>query len=278
MRLFVDQLTNLDFSYLHPNRGLVGETWIASIELEGELDEQGMIVDFGKVKKTVRNWLDETIDHKLLVPSMAKQLTYDNSSSEQHKLSWDYDKGTLSTSAPMEAHCIIAATAINMETVASYCIEALKQLFPESVQSLRLRFEIENIPGPAYHYSHGLKKHDGNCQRICHGHRSKIEIWRNNELDKNLMNDWALSWADIYLGSEEDLYNSDDDRHHFSYKAQQGEFAVSLPKNSCYLIGTDTTVELIALHITRTLKAQHPNEIIEVKAYEGLSKGAIVKL
>jgi len=54
MRLFVDQLTNLDFSYLDDKRGIVGETWLAHIELEGKLDKQGMICDFSHVKKKIR--------------------------------------------------------------------------------------------------------------------------------------------------------------------------------------------------------------------------------
>ena len=51
MHLFVDNLTNVDFSYLDADRGVVGETWLASIVLEGALDEQGMVCDFGIVKK-----------------------------------------------------------------------------------------------------------------------------------------------------------------------------------------------------------------------------------
>ena len=75
MHLFVDNLTNVDFSYLDPKRGLVGETWLASIVLEGALDKQGMVCDFGIVKKTLRNWLDDTIDHSLVIAKQSSQLT-----------------------------------------------------------------------------------------------------------------------------------------------------------------------------------------------------------
>lgn len=285
MRLFVDNLTNVDFSYLHAKRGIVGETWLANIELIGELDEQGMICDFGIVKKMLRNWLDTEIDHRLVVPLSSPNLIQLDLNTSCTKLEWAYSSDltddVLTMQSPQQAICAVETTEITPESVAAWCIEQLKPLFPSSVIELKLTFTIEPINAPFYHYSHGLKKHDGNCQRIAHGHRSKIEIWENDQLNIPLMQVWAERWQDIYIGSESDeisVTGLKESHIAFAYTAQQGDFFISLPKRVCYLMNTDTTVELIAQHIAQQLKTNEPINSYRVKAYEGLSKGAIVDL
>lgn len=280
MRLFVDNLTNVDFSYLDARRGMLGETWLASVELEGELDAQGMVCDFGIVKRKLRDWLDATIDHCLLVPAGSPALHH-QLSENQCNLQWRLADGLCITcSSPAEAITLVDATSITPESVASWCITQLKPLFPDSIDRLTLRFTPESISGPYYHYSHGLKKHAGNCQRIAHGHRSKIEIWRNGELSIADMERWGREWQDIYIGSEDDLSrgNTDESTLHFAYQAQQGHFSLTMPKDHCYLINTDSTVEFIAAHIAGRLKSETPADTIRVKAYEGLAKGAICEL
>ena len=286
MRLFVDNLTNVDFSYLHAERGIVGETWLANIELIGELDEQGMICDFGIVKKVLRNWLDTEIDHRLVVPANAPNLKKLDLNTSSTKLKWAYTSDSaddlLTMQAPQQALCVVDnAIEVTPESVATWCLEQLKPLVPSSVIEIKLTFTIEPINTPFYHYSHGLKKHDGNCQRIAHGHRSKINIWKNEQLDLALMQTWAERWKDIYIGSESDEVDvADLKTSHiaFAYTAQQGDFFISLPRRVCYLMNTDTTVELIAQHIAQQLKTNDPANNYRVKAYEGLSKGAIVDL
>ena len=64
--LFVENLTVVDFSYLHAKRGMVGESWIVDLELSGELDAQGMVFDFGHIKKTVKRTVDARREHLFL--------------------------------------------------------------------------------------------------------------------------------------------------------------------------------------------------------------------
>jgi len=279
MHLFVDNLTNIDFSYLDPVRGLVGETWLASIELDGNLDEQGMVCDFGVVKKTVRQWLDTYLDHCLLVPSMSDHVQWQSNNIDPScthiSMDWSMTNGlALKTSAPEAAITFVDCTSISPENVANWCVHQLQKLFPNTVSKLSLTFRCEFIDGPFYHYSHGLKKHDGNCQRITHGHRSRLEIWRNGILDAEAMQHWANRWKDIYIGTQADLRSSNNGLYHFEYQARQGHFSLTIPEENCYLMDTDSTVELIAEHIAIQLKNRSPSDHFIVKAYEGIGKGA----
>jgi 6-pyruvoyl-tetrahydropterin synthase len=278
MHLFVDNLTNVDFSYLDTDRGVVGETWLANIVLEGSLDEQGMVCDFGIVKKTIRHFLDTYIDHCLVVAaqSPAADITQADQTID---VRWQYQQAYLHCISPSQAICLIDTANITPESVADWSIKQLRKLLPDTIDRIVLTFTPESIKQHFYHYTHGLKKHLGNCQRIAHGHRSTIEIYRDDKRDSSLEAIWCKQWKDIYIGTRSDLINTVQqkgvDYHHFAYDSEQGHFEITLPANHCYLIDTDSTVELIASHIADTLKKQHPNNQFTVKAFEGIGKGAI---
>lgn len=258
----------------------MGETWLASIELIGELDHQGMVCDFGHAKKMLRSWLDENLDHRLLVPSKAPQLVKNPSAFNNLDLGWRLPGDeVINTKSPAQAVTLVDCAEISPETVAKWCLTKLKPLFPATISQLKLNFTAEAINGPFYHYSHGLKKHKGNCQRIAHGHRSRILIWKNGEICATEMQNWSRRLRDIYIGTQSDLLPAKVTKNYaFAYKAEQGEFYLELPKRCCYLVDTDTTVEFISHHIAKTLKMMHPNDTFKVKAFEGLAKGAIEEL
>jgi len=277
MHLFVEQLTNVDFSFLDTDRGIVGETWWASAVLEGALDEQGMVCDFGTVKKVLRQWLDSELDHRLLVPTRAAGLNIDESQGRIN-LSLNTSRGPISMSAPAEAVTLIDAEIITAETAAEWCHKQLVTHFPETIDQLTLSFTPEAIDGASYHYSHGLKKHDGNCQRIAHGHRSRIEIWLDGARSAAEESYWAELWKDVYIGSEEDISEQSETIIQFRYEARQGEFSLSMPTQHCYMMSTDTTVELIAAHLCQAVHQRHPGKSVKVRAFEGVNKGAMVAI
>jgi 6-pyruvoyltetrahydropterin/6-carboxytetrahydropterin synthase len=66
---------NIEFCYGHrllnysgKCRHLHGHNGLAVIELEGEeLDDRGMLVDFSDIKKSVRTWVDDKLDHRMIL-------------------------------------------------------------------------------------------------------------------------------------------------------------------------------------------------------------------
>lgn len=48
--------------YLHGHNGRV------EIELEGEkLDDRGMVTDFGDIKRVMKKWIDDNLDHRMIL-------------------------------------------------------------------------------------------------------------------------------------------------------------------------------------------------------------------
>ncbi|MEI5638635.1 MULTISPECIES: 6-carboxytetrahydropterin synthase [unclassified Pseudoalteromonas] len=281
MILFVDALTVIDFSYLCPRRGAVGESWITDIELHGDLNDESMVLDFAKVKKQIKHIIDETLDHKLAIPSeMACQ-----SEQQAGRFSFDYQQQQthIAMSAPEQAVCVIEGSEITTQTVIAYLKSQIMTKMPSNVKDVDITLRPEQANGFYYHYSHGLKKHDGNCQRIIHGHRSLIGIKLNDISMPRLQKQWADKWQDIYLGSEEDLISQDQlkyvaantDDHCFAYTSSQGYFELAISQSRCDILPCDTTVECIAEYLAGQIKLSHPNDKVTVKAYEGVGKGAI---
>lgn len=267
----------VDFSYLHVTRGLLGESWRLDISLTGDLDQQGMVLDFSDVKRQVKQLVDLKFDHKLIVPVRSSAVTL--SQHQEHcSVLFEYgDLARIEHSSPASALCLLPAKCVSTQTVAAAITDSLLKEMPSNVSQLEIRLSPEHIEGPFYHYSHGLKHHAGNCQRIAHGHRSKLEILRNGVRDFQLESGWAAKWRDIYIGNREDLISEKDEQHLYCYRASQGEFELKLPAACCYLIDSDSTVENLAQHIANSLKQRHPENSFEVSAYEGIGKGAIGK-
>lgn len=279
-RLFVENLTVIDFAFLHPRRGLVGESWIVDVELAGELDEQGMVFDFSSVKKLIKQVIDETVDHCLAYPADSPNLHVADAA--QLTLHWQLDDGSrIEHYSPRTSVCPVPGTAINSDTLGPVLIAAIKAVLPGNVEDVTLTLRPEAIEGAFYHYVHGLKKHLGNCQRIAHGHRSRLKVLRDGARDTQLESAWASHWQDIYIGTHEDIcerfLENDIPYLRFRYQANQGDFELLIPEKRAYLISTDSTVEWLADHMATEIKQVHPRCRVRIQAFEGVGKGAIAE-
>ena len=294
MQLFVDDLTVIDFSYLCKQRGIVGESWIVDVLLDGSLNEMSMVLDFAVVKKQIKAIIDDAVDHKLLLPSQEQALTLAESPYNTGHQTIDFisDVASYYLQSPACAFASIDSLTITIPAVTKHLTAIILAQLPDNVQGLSLVLRPEKIPSDYYHYTHGLKLHDGNCQRIAHGHRSKIQILVDDKRDASLESAWCQRWKDIYIASEADRVSLDDiqlsaqamnnltpDHQYFSYHAPQGRFDIAVENKILDVVDCDSTVELLADFILRQVKAEHPeltNNSVKVVAYEGVAKGAIV--
>ncbi|MDN3650434.1 6-carboxytetrahydropterin synthase [Reinekea marina] len=278
-RLFVDNLTVLDFSYFHPRRGVVGESWIVDVELLGELNDEGMVFDFGHVKKLLKAALDGGMDHTLVVPEQLPGLSVEHLElNDEIRIAYQVqDEVQFAYQGPRDSVFLIDSDKVSIDSARPLLENHLNSLVPSNVKQVKLNLRAEEIVGALYHYSHGLKKHLGDCQRICHGHRSKIIVLKDGQRDLQVEADIAEKFHDIYLITDEDILSSAPYDHlmHVGYEAEQGRFDVWLNPAQCYTMHTDTTVELIATHLCDLIKNEFPNHEWTVRAFEGVGKGAI---
>lgn len=294
MQLFVDNLTVIDFSYLCKQRGIVGESWIVDVLLDGSLNEMSMVLDFAVVKKQIKAIIDDAVDHKLVLPIQEKALTLaDSAHNDGHQtIDFTSDVANYYLQSPACAFASIDCLHITIAEVTKHLTAIIMAKLPGNVEGLTLVLRPEDIQSDYYHYTHGLKLHDGNCQRIAHGHRSKIQIFVDNKRDAKLEAYWCKRWQDIYIASENDRIAAEDiqlsaqamsnltpDHQYFSYHAPQGRFDIAVDSKVLDVVDCDSTVELLADFILRQLKAKYTelaNKDVKVIAYEGVAKGAIV--
>ncbi len=269
--LFLRDFSVLDFASLSPEHGLRGESFYVSAELEGSLDAHGFVLDFSRAKKALKALVDETLDHKLVssLPNKASGLE------------------NISYSAPEEA--ILELPVLSMEGLEAYLALQARAVLPANVEKIRfcLREDPRFAQEANFRYTHGLQFHDGNCQRLFHGHRNPIEVWAGAERLPALEAKLAQEWEGVHFASVSTLKNRAAldlplGRRQFdhpglaeiSYRSPQGEFRAELPSNRIVLLEGEPSIENIAALGYQRLQAEGASPDIRVTAYEGLNKGA----
>ena len=276
-KLFVDNLTVMDFSFLDRERGVVGESWIVDIELTGELDDQGMVFDFGHVKRQIKQFIDAQADHRLLVPA-ASPGCRTSMSGDQLSVDFPLSSGAvIRHESPRDAVLLLAADSVDTQQIAEDLQAQLMSILPENVRNVRIMLRPEAIESAYFHYTHGLQKHQGQCQRIAHGHRSRLEIAIDGARSADLEAHWAQRLADIYIATDNHIVEEFDHNGiphlRLAYSAAQGDFAITLPRAQVFVVPCVSTVENIAIYLAGQVAGDTSGNVL-VKAFEGVGKGA----
>ena len=199
--LFVREITVLDYAYLDPNRGVLGGSLDIDVEFIGGLDEEGVVFDFSLAKKAVKAVIDDLCDHRLVCP--ASSIAFSDNGIVN--LEFNYGAGYLiKYTCPDQAVCILDQPRVNIPGMMSYLEEETMKVMPENVERIVLHAREEELGGvPEYRYTHGLKQHYGNCQRLLHGHRNRVDV----QIDNIRSEEWEIKIAeelsDIHLAFPE---------------------------------------------------------------------------
>ncbi|HET7314624.1 6-pyruvoyl trahydropterin synthase family protein [Salinisphaera sp.] len=272
LQLFIEHVTHIDCGVLDADAGLRGATWLVDATLTGRRGDDGMLFDFGPAKKLLKAEIDALLDHRLLVPAHAPNVAIADGRIDFATRSGDRYR----YAGPATATTVLDAETVEPRALARWLETRVAPRMPATVESLAIDLRAESIVGPAYDYTHGLAAHDGNCQRLAHGHRCRLTV-RIDGMDRaDLAQAWADAWQGVFIGDRADLTTpADSPRLGFGYSAPLGEFALEIAAERCVLLDGPPTVENIADHIAAGLAARHPGSLVEARAYEGVGKGAI---
>lgn len=275
-RLFIADLTHLDCAWFDPVAGLLGDTWRVDAEVGGELADDDMLCDFGVIKATLKRALDADIDHRLLLDAEQSRALQAATPGHAHITLHNHAGQDWHYSAPDASFAPLDLPTLSEDTLASVLAPGLLRQLPDNITDLTLRLTPAHSRGP-YRYCHGLRRHAGNCQRMAHGHRARLDFRVDGQDRPDIAAAWQARFDRRYLGSEQDL-SSSGARHRYRYHASQGDFELELPASRSCPIPAEPTIEQISAYLVRQVANDHPGRAIECRAFEGIGKGAISDL
>lgn len=289
--LFCDHISVLDIAYFDKTKGLVGASFQVNVEFVGKPDDEGILIDFSLAKKAVKKIIDDICDHRFVLPKSMAQIQDDRF---QLELSYGVKNQQLYYEGPTQALCEIPAQYVSSNHIASYLEQEMSNHFGSQFEQVKIQLEEVKLGNkPILNYTHGLKQHYGNCQRLFHGHHNSVDIWVNEEprpdLESWLVRDHLKSnihfcFSENIINKEQVMASLPDDFGiptkcpfvEIQYQGNQGMFRAVLPSEEIYVLPIESTVENLSSHFAKVIRSQtSPKDRIKVKAYEGINKGAI---
>jgi 6-pyruvoyl-tetrahydropterin synthase len=270
--LFYKHLTALDFAYWDQSNGPMGESYWVNVELSGQTDHEGVIFDFSLAKKAIKDIVDRFVDHCLVVPSHLVEKLGSRYLLKQQNFFYE---------APSEAFALIEENTYSPEALEAHIAHLILTHMPKNIVGVKVILEREYLPSESlsFQYTHGLKMHYGNCQRLLHGHRNTLEIWVNEvkrpDIEKTLIsNHWNES---VHFVLDKNIVNNTGSEIEVAYTSSQGLFTATIPSSQAFILPHETTIELLSDYFASMVVDLFckPNDVVKVIAYEGMAKGAI---
>jgi 6-pyruvoyl-tetrahydropterin synthase len=281
VRLFVRELTVLDYAYWDENHGALGGSLDVDVTFVGQLDHEGVVFDFSLAKKAVKRVIDDLCDHRFVVPKTHVEVADDG----RLTFKGTYGDRELFYVCPAEGLCVLDETEMSLPSIKRYLEAEVMKVMPENVDAVELILREEALgDAPWYRYTHGLKQHYGNCQRLIHGHRNRVDVFVDGARSSTMEAKVADTFKNIHLAFPENVKTegwvigqrqSQLPRIKLSYVSSQGCFELTLPGSDVYVMPLETTVENISRHIRDSVQSWVGSEAnCQVFAYEGIRKGS----
>ncbi|MGO1296992.1 MAG: 6-carboxytetrahydropterin synthase [Vibrio sp.] len=264
--MYIDDLTAIDFS-VYDGNDIKGDSISLSVMVTGEENETGMISDFGKIKPRLKYICDEEVDHRLVCDN--RYLTAQDGISLGE---FPVSSGVINAQGPSVMFCAIPMVAEDyVADIKQYLMTKFSQAMPE----FDFEIELTRSKTASFQYNHGLKLHDGNCQRIIHGHSSDLDIQIDGHACIKSHNWMASSLNGKHFFNSNDVIVGEE-RSTVRYSASQGDFEVHIPNQLVEVVQGEPSIENISKHIATLVKECNPDaQSVRVRVSEGLSKGAV---
>jgi len=291
--IFLKEVITVDCAVFDPSRGIVGQSWYLDAEVHGALDSNHFVYDFGKLKKLIRQTAKSSIDHALLIPVGSQRVNFSqgadgeiwdlSSSARAQEISkWKYQ-------CPTGAVFPIRSVHLKTSIVEAEFNKLLRHRLPSSILGVKtkLREEVADPTEAFFRYTHGIQCHDGLCQRLFHGHKSRIEIYVGDERRPDLEHFICreLFGTEIHIASpaqiksgsiEPGTRGTEKQEVRLEYTASQGRFEAILPAERVFVVQDETSIECIAKELAGVVRERIGGmERIQVRCYEGINKGAV---
>ncbi len=291
--MFIRDVDRIDCAVFVPSRGIVGHSWYTDIEIKGQLGREGFVYDFSLLKKLVKKILKDSVDHALLIPIQSDLVHFSRCKDGEHwQLQCKNSKEVWEYICPSGSVFPIQSKAITKEQLEREISRLVKHRLPGHINSvsINLRDEEINETEAYFHYTHGIREHDGLCQRTFHGHKSKLEVFYGDERRVDLEHyiTRSLFGNSIHIASDCQITNGEttnlkpnENSSILTYESSMGYYEARIPNSRLFKIPSKTSIEAISNQLANLIKDKLAKEYgqltkeVRVIAYEGIGKGAI---
>ena len=293
--IFINDVTKVDCALFDPSLGIIGQSWHLDLKVTGQLDQNGFVYDFSHLKKLVRTTLKSTLDHALVIPIKSQAITYKDGQDQE---CWNLEsrpirsdkKRIWSYRCPSGAVFPCRAKALTGSDIEGEILKSLRHRLPGGISDVKVLLREESVDTTVamFRYTHGIVGHDGLCQRIFHGHRSRIEVYiaeeRRPDFEHYIVRDVWNRY--IHIATPEQFKDACPfqpgqmgrgvDSHTLRYEGSLGYYEAEIPGERLFIVEQETSIECITRQLALLIKQEEKTkEAVRVVCYEGIDKGGM---